>query len=75
MRRRRIVVRRRDPLDERCHEFESLERQRGRHRQLISGLVQGDTVQPNDVFIVVCQLGMIVVVRSGGVRLLMSVDG
>ena len=62
MRWRRIVVRGRHPLDERRHEFESFRRQNGIQRELIPGLVQRDAVQPNDVFIVVCQLGMIVVV-------------
>jgi len=75
MRRRRIVVRRRHPLDERCDEFESLEWQQGLHRELIPGLVQRNALQPDDVFIVVGQLAMIVVVRSDRMRLLMSVDG
>lgn len=41
---------------------------------MIPRLVQGDTIQPDDVLIVVCQLGMVVIVRRNRVRLQVSVD-
>jgi len=64
MRRRRIVVGRRDPNGDRQRELASLRGWRGRRSELVRGPVQHDAVEPNDLTVVVCELAIVVVVRS-----------
>lgn len=75
MRGRRIVVRPRHPVGQRENELESLCGRQSRSRQLISRLVQGDAIQPDNVIVVVSQLSMVPVMRPDRVRLQMPMDG
>ena len=75
MRGRCIVIGGRQPIGEHRHNVESFGWQWGRRRQLILRLLQGDAVQPDDVLIVVCELGMVAIVRRHRVRLQVPVNG
>ena len=70
---RRIVVRRIYSLHDRCNQLESVPRGNGRGHQMKSGLMQRNVVQPDNVFIVVRKLSMVVVVRIDRMRLKMTV--
>lgn len=62
MRRGRVVVRRRGPLSTGRDQLEPSGRQSGRSDKLVRRLTNHNAVEPDDVFIVVCELGVVAIV-------------